>query len=282
MIPMACPNCGRRGSVPPDKLNSRLHCKKCDAVFHMDASGHVVLGEPGSSERKSDSVFGMKATATKPRAAKDEPMDLFGNLKDAWTGIPLAGRIVIGVLAACIAIWSSGVTKKFGRMFQGHPIPATLAERAEYVADAFVDDSPGRLGKIAAAGTEADATAWMAKVRPGFKHSGPRQQGNLVTYFAPTILQEDGGKKEAKVLMILAPPRPDPTLATADKGYFAPGYRDDGTYALPTLWTLDDQGKWRFDGKAALANATNPSTAKDDPEPKGSSRGGGGSHRGRR
>ena len=46
MIPMECPGCGRRGNVPPDRLNTRMHCKKCDAIFFMDRSGKIILGDP--------------------------------------------------------------------------------------------------------------------------------------------------------------------------------------------------------------------------------------------
>lgn len=278
MIPMACPNCGRRGSVPPDKLNSRLHCKKCDAVFHMDASGHVVLGEPGSSERKSDSVFGMRATATKPKAvkaAKDQPMDLLGNLKEAWQGLPMAARVAVVVVAAGTALWASGVTQGVSRAFKSHPVPPSLSGRAEYLADAFIDDSTSRVRRITAPGTEGDADAWMAKVRPELKHSGARKQGNLVTVLAPVVLEENPTAKRARVLLLMMPPRPDAALAKADKGRFAPGYKADGSFALPSVWTLGEKNQWLLDGKATLENANNPPTAKDDPEPASDRRRGG-------
>src|SRR4051794_25613205 len=55
MIEMSCPSCGRAGQVPKEKLHTRLVCRKCHVVFHMEPSGRAVLGEPlGSKEQKKE------------------------------------------------------------------------------------------------------------------------------------------------------------------------------------------------------------------------------------
>ncbi len=46
MIDVVCPHCGRAGSAPEDKVNSRLVCKKCHMVFHLSPSGRATPGEP--------------------------------------------------------------------------------------------------------------------------------------------------------------------------------------------------------------------------------------------
>jgi ribosomal protein S27AE len=51
MIHLNCPNCGRRGIVPDTKLYTRLHCSKCDVVFHVEHNGQVLLGEPGGKRK---------------------------------------------------------------------------------------------------------------------------------------------------------------------------------------------------------------------------------------
>src|SRR4051812_33288916 len=53
MIEMACPSCGRAGQVPKEKLQSRLVCRKCHVVFHMDPGGRAVLGEPNQGKDKA-------------------------------------------------------------------------------------------------------------------------------------------------------------------------------------------------------------------------------------
>jgi len=45
-----------------------MHCKKCDAVFHLDASGKPVLGEPPAAKGKGK----------KQARAADEPLDPIG------------------------------------------------------------------------------------------------------------------------------------------------------------------------------------------------------------
>src|SRR5438132_12261010 len=46
MLDLSCPNCGRAGSIPREKINTRLICKKCHIVFHMNTAGRTLLGEP--------------------------------------------------------------------------------------------------------------------------------------------------------------------------------------------------------------------------------------------
>jgi hypothetical protein len=125
MIPMACPSCGRRGSVPQDKINSRLHCKKCDAIFHMDVEGHVVMGEPGRPAKPGgasgaftvpgqDSGMHGKAPASgggggAPAAATAAPPDArrLGGLTGA-AALALAAALVLAIL------WALGVLPPSG------------------------------------------------------------------------------------------------------------------------------------------------------------------------
>ena len=62
------------GTVPRDKAHSRLVCKKCNAIFHMNATGRAVLGEPpadlAAHMQKSD---GHRHPEAKPAA---EPIPL--------------------------------------------------------------------------------------------------------------------------------------------------------------------------------------------------------------
>jgi hypothetical protein len=248
VIPIACPNCGRRGNVPPDKLNSRLHCKKCDAVFHMDASGHVVLGEPGSEKKSSSSRFAM------PTAAP-EPMELGQNLALAWKGLPMAVRVLLVVVLIGGGALLAGV--RMPRF--GSNIPPDLGSRADYVADRFIDDDPSAVRRLAAPGTESDVSTWYQKVRPMFKHSGPRKQGNIVLMMRIPIEEDIAGGKGRYVHNLMPPnPEPDPDKTKKEtKKLFVPGYRLDGTFDLPTIWKRDN-GQWYLDGTATLQAVENP------------------------
>jgi hypothetical protein len=57
MIHLSCPGCGRGGRVPEAKVGTRLHCVKCDAVFHVLPNGTVVLGEPPSSKPRKGGAY---------------------------------------------------------------------------------------------------------------------------------------------------------------------------------------------------------------------------------
>ncbi len=46
MPEVECPSCGGFGTIPKDKVNDRLVCRKCHVVFHVTPAGRSVLGEP--------------------------------------------------------------------------------------------------------------------------------------------------------------------------------------------------------------------------------------------
>jgi hypothetical protein len=216
----------------------------------MDASGHVVLGEPGSEKRSSSSKFAM------PTAAATEPMELGQNLALAWKGLPLAVRVVIGVVAvAGVALVAGLRLPKFGS-----DIPPEVGDRSDFVANAFIDDSLSSIRKLAAPGTEGDLEKWYQKVRPTFKHSGPREQGNIVLMMRIPIEENEAGGS-ARYVHNLMPPKPEPAQEKGKKEtkkLFVPGYRLDGTFDLPTIWTRAEGGQWYIDGTATLNAVENP------------------------
>ena len=139
MIPMACPSCGRRGSIPHDKVNSRLHCKKCNAIFHMDAAGHVVMGEPGRAAKpgstsgvftvpgldsgqygkapsgvhgaaKAGAGSGLHAAATATAPAATARTELPG----VWESLPGVLKLALVGLLVLALLWALGVRPPFG------------------------------------------------------------------------------------------------------------------------------------------------------------------------
>ena len=98
MIPMACPSCGRRGNVPLDRLNTRMHCKKCDAVFHLDASGKPILGEPPAARRA-------KGGGRPGARAKNEPLDPIGIVATKIANLPRGVWYLLGTLLGAYLIY---------------------------------------------------------------------------------------------------------------------------------------------------------------------------------
>lgn len=251
MIPMSCPSCGRRGNVPPDRLNSRLHCKKCDAVFYMDAMGQVVLGDPADQGKK-------KGRGAKPAKKKSSEvsMDVGAELSELVEKVPKPVRIGGAVAAVLALIYFFVPMPNLG----GAPLPPAedLLGRAGYLAElAFIDEKPSNLKKITAPGTEAEAQQWYQDLRPTFDYKGPKKQGNIVL-ISGDIVQKDDGAGVAVVMIQLIPPNAVPkTDATDPPGQWA-GYRTKtGYFSFPTHWTRAEDGQWLLDGAKTL-EATKP------------------------
>ncbi len=191
MIPMSCPKCGKRGSVPPDRLGTRMSCRSCKAVFHMDQSGHIVLGEPVDENDTSKK-------RKKPKCPKGQREQIDLGFSDMLKTTPKPVKIAIGVVVVLLVPYMLGFRPNFWV-----PIPDTLEGRAEYVASAFADDAAGRARKIASSGTAADIDAWFEKARPMFKYRPQTNSSNRVMML-PVANKTEGDT--AKVVMKLIPP----------------------------------------------------------------------------
>src|SRR5262249_12387644 len=159
------------------RLNTRMHCKKCDAVFHMDPSGKIMLGEPGGRAKQAER---RKAAA----ATKDEPTDVIGLI----VGNPLVRKGAVVALVAFVGYFAfqgiSGVLPK--------GVPQNLGDRTDYVAVAFCDKHPDRIMKLAAPGTEADLSKWYDLTRPKFQFEGPQGPGNEVIRNISVVSEDEG------------------------------------------------------------------------------------------
>ena len=100
MIHLNCPNCGRRGIVPNSKIYTRLHCSKCDAVFHVEHNGQVQLGEPGG---KSKRKLGDPDQPLTPTETEEEGFTAADFVERMPTGI-LVGLVVFVLAALAWAI----------------------------------------------------------------------------------------------------------------------------------------------------------------------------------
>ena len=87
MIPIECPKCGREGHVPPDRLNAKLTCRGCQAVFHLDNTGRMVMGPPGDPEKDKN----------KPHVQYSKPGPAFDSA-EAWANIPIAVKVGVPVV----------------------------------------------------------------------------------------------------------------------------------------------------------------------------------------
>lgn len=254
MIPMTCPQCGRRGNVPPDRINTRMHCKKCDAVFFMDKSGKIVMGDPSQiAARKNKDP---KQAAARKRAEYETPS--FGAL---IMGLPTPVKVVALVALLGVLAYASGFHKRF-RFGGGGGIPKSLLGRAEYAANAFADNLPDKLKPIITPGDDAVLQQWFEALRPGFHFQGPQNEstGNVVLMTVTPI--KDDLTEAHYVLHIFYPsvtPHPEvkeqmDARPRDRKRHTDAGYKADGAYDVPTFWTKPADA-WLLDVKKSLEAA---------------------------
>src|SRR5437763_827255 len=94
MIDLACPNCGRAGSIPREKINTRLVCKKCHVAFHMNTAGRTLLGEPHLETAKPETTHHHDG----PRMPSLEGL---GGLKDSLPAVSIRS-LLLGVAAIVV------------------------------------------------------------------------------------------------------------------------------------------------------------------------------------
>jgi hypothetical protein len=94
MIPIECPKCGREGNVPPDRLNAKLTCRGCQAVFHLDNTGRMVMGAPGDPEKDK----------SRPHVQYNKPGEAF-DAAEAWAKIPIAAKVGVPVVLLALLAW---------------------------------------------------------------------------------------------------------------------------------------------------------------------------------
>ncbi len=273
MIPMSCPSCGRRGTVPPDRLNTRMHCKKCDAVFYMDKSGHIVLGDPDDPRKKFKPVGGSGGggggggTATKAKAPKAKKKSSGGGDESPITelirNIPKQVKIGIVGVAVVAAAFAMGLNPM---KLLPKGAPKSLEGRLDYVANKFADEQPGAILSVAVPGTEADLQKWYDTVRPMWAFKGPQKLGSKIVFVPKRASTENGYDNIALNLFVPLPQTP-PELEAAkkvNKPTIVPGYNGDGTFDAPTAWVQKDN-VWMLDGTKSLelAQAPPPSAGKD-------------------
>ncbi len=149
MIPIECPKCGRGGNVPPDRLNARLVCKACHTVFHMDASGHMVLGDPFDPAKDPH-----KKRATQ-QAKPDFEFDLAQTLRD----IPPAVRFGVPGVVLALVFWL------YILPLIGGPGAPAYQGRAESVIRALVDKDRAKVISLATPSTADTAGQWYDVMR---------------------------------------------------------------------------------------------------------------------
>jgi hypothetical protein len=234
MIDLECPSCGRVGSVPNEKANGRMVCKKCHMIFHMSPSGRTVLGEPPVS-RGAEQARAAKA------AADTDGIDWSALLSDVGNARMkiLGGLLAVGVLVLVYYFMAGGAGDQ-------------LQPKAQLAAGALVDDNVGYLKRISSADSAEDVDRLCQQLHPLLDGIKKESTGNklLVTVLVTEESRATGrGKVEAFFAAVKGPSRTE-TIA-AEAGTVG---KSKSSHELSLFWVWEG-GTWRFDAKQTLINS---------------------------
>jgi hypothetical protein len=235
MIPMECPKCGRRGTVPSNRLNTGFNCKSCNAPFYLNAAGDSILGEP-PGERAA--VAARQKEATKKKTEDGFEFDLKGKVRELGeiNKAPLLGGI-LGVAAILAVVY----------WFVGAPSVNPIVERAIYVAKAVADSDDVRIKAAASSETADDAGLWIAQARAVNKIRGNSRDYSI----AAGVLDGAGSNSTASVVATLSRlSQSSPSSSSAGPTTSS----DDQFVSLPMTFVKDSSGQWRLDGRQTLEN----------------------------
>lgn len=242
MIDLACPKCGRAGSIPREKINQRLVCKKCLVVFHMNTAGRTLLGEPQADTSKTDSH---------PHEGSHMPsFEGLGGLKDNLPTV--SGKsLLLGVAAIVVG---GGLF-----MFMTKP-PESLAERAKITAERFAQDDLAYLKEIASSDSIDDVVRWFDAVHPQFVKNRAQWKSRDANVQV-MIIGEDRRQRRGEAQAFIYPAQGSShsaSIAKAADAATSSGEAPPPPVDLKLHWILES-GRWRLDGKQTL-EAANRST----------------------
>jgi len=265
MIEMACPGCGRAGQVPKEKLYTRLVCRKCHVVFHMETSGRTVLGEPHSPTDPKDP----KKKKEKDKAKKAEnssfiegfripTVDELVNFKDNFSDGSFPVKPVAAGLGVLVVGWV--VFSIFSRP------PESVAERARIVVEAVTHDDLNRVKGYASDDTRDDVVKWYEMIHDQLENarkSWPSKEATVQVLVVEDDPKSNRGEVEAFILPTgsttmsasVAPPpvAPPPPGAKPSKTASAPALA--GPISFHLKWDFNGS-HWWLDGKQTLAIAS--------------------------
>jgi len=228
MLNMNCPSCGAAGRVPEDKINARLHCKKCLAVFHLTALGNPVMGPPPAAPEEREPAH--------RQVDHDDQIELLiEELKE------LPQKLIKPAMIAAALLLAYGLYQ--------FVLPTSLNTRATQAALALTSPDPRALQDLSVPGTGAATLAWYAGVRA--RHKDFLGGGRVAPKVEITSVNSDSTRGLAEVTAIISEPD-----ATSRAGFAVPDLSINygGERAVEVRFVLSGGGisGWRVDGGRTL------------------------------
>jgi len=235
MIDLECPNCGRTGSVPNDKSNTRLVCKKCHIVFHVSPTGRSIMGEPppAGKEKDKDKVkthaYGHAVSVADLKQADWAEGFFQGSLQRVKGMVAV---LVVGLLGLGYMMFAGGT-----------PDPLTL--RAQQTADALVGGNESTVQGFSLSRTYDDTGKWY-KLIASLLNDLKKASMDRKTQASVFIVEEDHASKRGAAMIMFTPESgAAPGKTTAKEAGHASA--DQAIKEVMTYWVLE-RGYWRIDG----------------------------------
>lgn len=243
MIDLACPSCGRAGAIPREKINTRLVCKKCLVVFHMNSAGRTLLGEPSGVEPP-------KAETHAQLGPKLPSFEDLGGIKESLpTFSPRSLMIGGGVLVVGLALF----------LFMSRT-PENLLDTATTTAERFAADDLAYLKQVATSDTIDDVVRWfdvvhpeLVKSREQWKTSGTRVQ--------VVIVDEDRRQRRGEAHAYIYPASGSSHGTSITQAASQVDTLDATSMQpidLKLFWVIDGSGHWRLDGRETYMSTSRP------------------------
>jgi len=166
MIAMSCPSCGRAGQCPKEKVHTRLVCRKCHVVFHLDASGRAVIGDPNQPVKKEVKKKAKEAGSL-VEALHLPKFEKLNRASDNLSEYGIPVKQIAALLGVLVVFW--------GLYSIANAAPEAVADPSRRAAEALAQDNLSRLKSYATdetrdelpAGTTSSTASSRNSVRPG-------------------------------------------------------------------------------------------------------------------
>jgi hypothetical protein len=189
MLNLECPNCGRIGTVPREKSDSRLVCRKCHTIFHLSPTGRVLLGEPPQPVRREPEE--------KPRSVWDE--------EEVESGFSLP-ELEITRAQLGFGVGAIGLLAIF-YLFSMIDFSEKLAEKSNRMVAAFMSGDAATLKKFSTGESAEIIEQWYDSCR-GFIDDAKGTSSGLKPLVTVMVSEENPKTGLGQTIVYITVPRP--------------------------------------------------------------------------
>jgi ribosomal protein S27AE len=241
-IPMECPKCGRYGSLPSNKLNTTLHCKKCGATFYVNSAGLAILGESPADRARIE------------EAAKKKPKREFNINLDFLRDLSTSGVIELPRLLAITGVLA--VIGLIGYFVMNWKPTDPLIREATQVAKLIIDRDVERLRTLCSAESADQVEALVNRIHDDNEFKGKSNDYHI----GAGIFSGGAAEKQATVAATIIPPEGagGPAPSPGDASPATPGSAPPGPSKVVNLlmnFVMDNSGNWKLDANETLQKA---------------------------